>query len=79
MSVTDGDTKESSTAVFDGDTNKDFITFEKSIGRWCRSKHGTSIGDRPLPCAPWPNFDSDFLWERAGKVQATCSCPAACL
>ena len=46
MSVTDGDTKESSTVMFDGDKNKDFITFEKSIGRWCRSKYGTSIGDK---------------------------------
>ena len=44
--MTDGDTKESSTVMFDGDKNKDFITFEKSIGRWCRSKYGTSIGDK---------------------------------
>jgi hypothetical protein len=46
MPVADGDTKESSTAVFDGDVNKDFITFEKSTGQWCRSKHGTRIGDK---------------------------------
>ena len=45
MSVTDGDTKESSTVLFDGDTNKDWISFDKSVGRWARSKHGTTIGD----------------------------------
>ena len=55
MSVTDGDTKESSTVLFDGDTNKDWISFDKSVGRWARSKYGTTIGD-----ALWRNEMPDL-------------------
>jgi hypothetical protein len=55
MSIADGDTKESSTAMFDGDTNKDWIAFDKSVGRWARGKYGTTIGD-----ALWRNEMPDI-------------------
>lgn len=80
MSVTDGDAKESSTAMFDGDTNKDYITFEKSVARWCRSKYGTDIGNKlwknempVLSAMPFADQQRHFqdVWDAIDMKNAT--------